>query len=232
MSLRIASYNIRKCIGLDRRRDPHRTADVIQALQADIILLQEADKRLGARPAALPRDVIAQFTHMHPQPEREGSHSLGAHGNAILINPNVSVEGVDFKNLPGTEPRGCVIADLHTQQGPMRVVGVHLGLRRKDRLKQLLHLRSHLDALPARPTIIAGDFNEWSGKKGLEPLKDMQVLSPGRSFHAARPIAHLDRIAHCTALTLHAAGVDKSPLARHASDHLPVWAEFTVDDPV
>ncbi|MGB0968912.1 MAG: endonuclease/exonuclease/phosphatase family protein, partial [Halocynthiibacter sp.] len=54
MSLRIASYNIRKCIGLDRRRDPHRTAGVIQALRADIVLLQEADKRLGARPAALP----------------------------------------------------------------------------------------------------------------------------------------------------------------------------------
>ncbi len=54
-TLRLASYNIRKCLGLDLKRAPGRVMDVINGIDADIIVLQEADKRLGPRPAALPR---------------------------------------------------------------------------------------------------------------------------------------------------------------------------------
>ena len=52
--LRIASYNIRKARGLDQRRAPERIIEVINMLGADVIALQEADLRLGPRPAALP----------------------------------------------------------------------------------------------------------------------------------------------------------------------------------
>lgn len=226
MTLRIASYNIRKCIGLDRRRDPTRTAKVINDLRADIVLLQEADKRLGARPAALPRDVIRDETDLLVCPEGAGTTSLGSHGNSLLINTNVTMLNIHFIDLPGFEPRGALIADLMTPLGDVRICGLHLGLRRKDRLRQMNALQSHLCNLKNRPTILAGDFNEWSRRKGMEPLADYTILTPGRSFHAARPIAHLDRIAHCNAWQLQAAGVEESSLARRASDHLPIWAEF------
>jgi len=229
MTFRIASYNIRKCIGLDRRRDPIRTAQVIHDLGADVLLLQEADKRLGARPAALPRAVISAETGMQILPLGDGDASLGSHGNALLISDKIELEHIEFKDLPGFEPRGALIASLRSETATLRVIGVHLGLRRRDRIKQLTALQTYLKTLPPRPTLIAGDFNEWSRNKGLEPLSDMQVLTPGRSFHAARPIAYLDRIAHCDALQMQAAGVDQSSLARRASDHLPIWAEFTVD---
>ena len=49
--LRLASYNIRKCIGLDRRRDPGRILRVINGLEADVVVLQEADRRMGPRRA-------------------------------------------------------------------------------------------------------------------------------------------------------------------------------------
>ena len=62
MRLKIASYNIRKGIGLDRRRRPDRILSVLNGIGADVAVLQEADKRLGARPTALPRFLIAQET--------------------------------------------------------------------------------------------------------------------------------------------------------------------------
>ncbi|MGE3746289.1 MAG: endonuclease/exonuclease/phosphatase family protein, partial [Sphingomonadaceae bacterium] len=57
-SLSVASYNIRKAIGLDRRRRPERILDVIAELDADIVALQEADRRFGARVSALPFPLI------------------------------------------------------------------------------------------------------------------------------------------------------------------------------
>ena len=52
--MRIVSYNIRKAVGLDRRRDPERILAILREVDADIVVLQEADRRLGRRSAALP----------------------------------------------------------------------------------------------------------------------------------------------------------------------------------
>ena len=59
-SFRIATYNLQKCVGLDMRRRPDRSLSVIAALDADLVVLQEADKRLPPRPAALPHDMAEQ----------------------------------------------------------------------------------------------------------------------------------------------------------------------------
>ena len=54
-SFKVASYNIHKAVGLDRRRDPDRVVAVLRELDADIIALQEADLRTGTRASVLPR---------------------------------------------------------------------------------------------------------------------------------------------------------------------------------
>src|SRR5690554_4237742 len=64
--LRIGSYNIRKGLGTDWRRDPGRVLNHIAELQPDLIALQEADFRLGARPAALARGLIRERTGLVP----------------------------------------------------------------------------------------------------------------------------------------------------------------------
>ena len=110
----------------------------------------------------------------------------------------------------------------------MRVVGVHLGLLRQSRRAQIAAITSHLEALSPLPTVILGDFNEWSRSRGLEHLSGFKVHSPGHSFHAARPIASLDRIAVGGEATLLNAGVHKSTETRQASDHLPVWGHLSV----
>ena len=224
-TIRVATWNIRKCVGLDRRRDPHRIARSIAALEADIVVLQEADKRLGSRPAALTRTIVEAETDMHPADAGGHEASLGFHGNAVLLAPDVTVQDRISVHLPGVEPRGALIIDVEGKAS-MRVVAVHLGLMRASRRAQLAAIRSRLASLPARPTVVLGDFNEWSPHRGLEPLTGFDIHAPGRSFHAARPVAALDRIAIDDAFEFRDAAVVENAQTRVASDHLPVWGDL------
>lgn len=226
-NLRLASYNMRKCVGLDRRRSPFRNLEVINSIEADVVALQEADRRLGKRPAALPRDMITSYSDFTPIDLDETGVSLGWHGNAILLRDGLQVHDIQRLTLPGLEPRGAVIADI----GPLRLVAVHLGLIRRYRLLQMKAIIAALALLTPKPTIITGDFNEWSTARGMEPLKQQfTVHSPGLSFHAARPVAALDRFVISKDVHLKTAGVLQTPQAKRASDHLPIWADVTLGD--
>lgn len=219
-NLRLASYNIRKCIGLDRRRDPGRILQVLNGIDADVVVLQEADRRLGARPAALPHAMIETETDFIPVAFDDGA-SLGFHGNAILKRRGLATGQPMQIALPGTEPRGAVSIDIGDA---LRVVGVHLGLLRSDRRRQLAAIRAEIG--DDMPTAILGDFNEWKALGCMAALEsDYLVHTPGRSFHAARPIAALDRVALSHGLELRDAGVVTQRPARIASDHLPIWAD-------
>src|ERR671912_401209 len=57
-TITVASYNMRKAIGTDRRRRPDRVLQVLQEIDADVVALQEADKRVGGRGAAVPHEVM------------------------------------------------------------------------------------------------------------------------------------------------------------------------------
>lgn len=227
--LKVATWNIRKCIGLDRRRDPHRTARVISSLAADVVVLQEADKRLGRRPAALRPELIASETGMTAVDAGGHEPSIGWHGNAVLVSNRITVDDVHQVHLPGIEPRGALVVDLFAGSQPLRIVAVHLGFLRRMRRAQLATIRARLDALDHRATAILGDFNEWSPTTGLEPLVGYHIHTPGNTFHAARPVAPLDRIAVSNSVTLSDPLIVSNRLTRVASDHLPVKATLTLE---
>lgn len=223
--IRVASYNIRKCVGLDWRRDPFRIARVVAQIDADIVALQESDKRLGSRPAALPPEALAE-TGLEPLGVDNGP-SLGWHGNAILARPGWSAGTIHRLDLPGLEPRGALLAEVATRAGPVLVAATHLGLDRRSRQRQLATIRAAAGADRLPRTILLGDMNEWSEVRGFAPLdRDLNFVAPGPSFHAGRPLACLDRIAVGRDWTVRRTGVWRTPLSRHASDHLPVWAEI------
>ena len=224
--LRLASYNIRAGLGTDLRRDPSRSLAVIATLGADIIALQEADFRIGQRPSALPRKLISDITGLVPLPVAINAVSLGWHGIALLARPEVMTRDVHRFDLPGHEPRGAVVVDLETRLGPMRVVGVHLGLLRSARRRQLDHIRAQLAQLAPLPTVIMGDFNEWSTQRGLGRIaRDYAVLTPQRTFPSRLPVASLDRFAHCASLDLRVIAPPAKAKGAQPSDHLPVLAE-------
>ncbi len=227
MRLRIATWNIRKCVGLDRRRDPLRTSRIIAGLEADIIALQEADKRLGHRPAALRRDIVETETGLLVADAGGHEPSIGWHGNALLLSSQFHVEDRHNLHLPGIEPRGALVLDVTMRGRPLRLVATHLGFIRRFRRAQLATIRSYLSALSPRSTVILGDFNEWSPRRGLEPLSEFEVFSPGPSFHSARPIAPLDRVAVSKDLRVLDGSVVETRETRVASDHLPVVATIS-----
>lgn len=230
--LKVASYNIRKGIGTDRLRQPERVLDVLNEVGADIVALQEADRRFGNRLSALPLDLIASHTDYVPVPFDTRPDSIGHHGNAILVRRSLDILGHDVIHLPTIEPRGAVLADLSWKNIHLRIVGMHLdlsGLRRRQQVRSVL---SKIDARsPAMPSILMGDLNEWSRQGGClgEFVGRHHDAHTGPSFHSQRPMARLDRIFVSDGIHIRSAGTHHSLKARRASDHLPVWAELSFD---
>ena len=225
MHLKVASYNIRKAMGLDRRRDPARILKVLNRIGADVVMLQEADLRLGPRPTAIPRFLIEQETDYEVADVSVNDVSIGWHGNAMLVRKGLQRGGVRRLELPGLEPRGAVLVEVEG----ISFVGAHLGLMRRFRLLQMTAIREHLSGIETT-AFIAGDFNEWSDVRGYEPWEnDFKLVLPGRSYHAARPVAALDGFAYGNALRIERMGVMREGPARVASDHLPIWAELDRD---
>ncbi|MEQ5787529.1 endonuclease/exonuclease/phosphatase family protein [Erythrobacter sp. NFXS35] len=229
--IKLASYNIRKAIGTDRARNPLRILKVLQEVDADIIALQEADRRFGVRSSALPALLIENHTDYVPVPLDVQHDSMGWHGNAILVRKGIAITHHDIIHIPCLEPRGVVTATLETAGGPLTVFGMHLDLSGLWRVRQARVIAELAEAAQAeRPTVMMGDLNEWRANAGCfrEFGRHFGILDCGPSFHSRRPIGRLDRIMHCQRLSPTACGVHHSALAATASDHLPVWAEFAM----
>jgi endonuclease/exonuclease/phosphatase family metal-dependent hydrolase len=228
--IRVASYNMRKAIGLDRRRNPERTLEVLCELKADVIALQEADRRFGARASALPLHLIDEHSDYKPVPFNGRHGSLGWHGNAMLVRKDVEIVSSELVHLPSLEPRGAILADLDVHGERLRVVGMHLDLSGLWRRRQANAILAHVAACDGDPaTVMMGDLNEWSARGGC--LRDFahhcRFAECGKSFHSRRPVARLDRIMVMPGLEVVASGTHHSAKARRASDHLPIWAELT-----
>lgn len=231
--VRLASYNIRKAIGTDRRRNPERVIEVLAELDADIIALQEADRRFGPRIAAIPPHLLDSQSPYKAVPLDVHADSMGWHGNALLVRKEAEILRHDILHLPYLEPRGAVTADIAIGGLSLRVFGMHLdlsGLWRRRQAGAIIHAANgHAHpAVEEMPRVLMGDLNEWSAAGGC--LRDFSrhfAFAPcGRSFHARRPVARLDRIMHCERLRLIDSGVHDSAAARRASDHLPIWADL------
>ncbi|WP_439534074.1 endonuclease/exonuclease/phosphatase family protein [Polymorphobacter sp.] len=228
MSVTVASYNIHKAVGNDLRFDPGRILDVIDEIGADIAVLQEADRRFGARQATLPAALLAE-RGWQVAPLAERSASIGWHGNAILVSDRVTLERAARLPLPALEPRGAVLADVRVDGHLLRLVGAHLDLSGLWRTRQINAIVDAIARQPAAPPVLVmGDMNEWRLRSpGLASLASAYPPVPlAASFPSRMPIGQLDRVFASRSLTIEEAGVHRSALARRASDHLPVWVRL------
>jgi endonuclease/exonuclease/phosphatase family metal-dependent hydrolase len=229
LAIKVASYNIHKCVGLDRRRDPSRILAVLNEVDADIIALQEADMRFGSRESCLPAAMITEKTPWVPVPFNIRPGGIGWHGNAILVRKDAVVHNAHPLKLPMLEPRGAVEAELVIAGHPIRIIGAHLDLSGLWRRRQVRAILSHIDAASRHmPTIIMGDFNQWSDRGALSEFAfhHHRIIKTPKSFHSARPVAQLDRIIVSHDIVVEDQGAHISTLSQKASDHLPVWANL------
>ncbi|MET1755079.1 endonuclease/exonuclease/phosphatase family protein [Novosphingobium sp. RD2P27] len=229
MQITFASYNIRKAVGLDRRRDSDRILSILREMNADVVALQEVDRRYGRRMSVLPLEAIHEHTGYRPVPLSMKPDSLGWHGNALLVRRDFELVEAAPVPLPVLEPRGAIRADLRIEGHLLRVIGMHLdlsGLRRRHQVRSVLsHVAACSDPMP---TVLMGDMNEWALHGGCFREFDgsWQVLAPGRSFPSRRPVAALDRIIVSRECQVLGTGVHRSALSAVGSDHLPVFANL------
>ena len=233
--LRVATYNVHGCVGVDRRYAPNRIAAVLAALSPDIVALQEVD---GRRPhhEGLPQfKYFEQVTGLHAVAGPSIREAHGEYGNLLLSRfPVLATRQLDL-SVAGREPRCAVDVDLDLPDGPLRVVALHLGLKRAERADQFHRLIEALGDMtrPGSRALLMGDFNEWAPGIGMRMAAITRqfpaILAP-RSVPAPAPLQPLDRICVYPAPRLMRRYLPETPLVRFSSDHLPVAAEISWSD--
>src|SRR5215472_15544550 len=241
-AIKIATYNIHACVGVDRQYDPARIAAVLRGIDADIACLQEVAVRGRFGPHGDQGTYLAAATGRHivrPGPVKGGGAGARERrpriGNAILTRfPLLAATRIDL-SLPGLAPRSALDADLLVDDRVLRVVVTHLGLSALERRVQASRLIAVLDEPPAAPRrradalLVMGDLNEWRGRAGAVGALD-RCLGPSaapRTFPSWMPMLALDRIYADGPAVLREVAADRSSLARLASDHLPLHARLS-----
>jgi endonuclease/exonuclease/phosphatase family metal-dependent hydrolase len=235
LDVRVATYNIHRCRGMDRRVAPARIADVLRDIDADVIALQEV---IGAGPtgsgqaeeigAALGMGwVMAPVRHLR-------NHLFG---NVVLSRfPIVHHAQYDL-SWRTCEERGCQRADLDLDEGRrLHMYNVHLGTAVLERRYQAPRLASFVhDRRITGPKIILGDFNEWTRGLATRTLSSLfesidlrSHLRRRRTYPGFFPLLHLDHIYYEGQVDVLRVELPRTRRALMASDHLPLVANLRI----
>lgn len=227
--MRIASYNIRKAVGLDWKRDPNRIMQVLSEINADVVAIQEMDKRFGQRSGTISAKELAKELDYEIASVSVRPLSHGWHGNAILFKSSLVLNNAGRIDLPKWEPRGAVYANLTSPNaGPIQIVGIHLAMAKHIRRHQANKIAEHINGTSnVHSTIVAGDFNDRKETLDYNFFDDQdEVITPGPSFHTTRPYLPLDRFVLGKGLSAVNMGVHMSDASKKASDHLPIYVDI------
>ncbi|EJT02205.1 endonuclease/exonuclease/phosphatase family protein [Rhizobium sp. CCGE 510] len=236
-TIKLLTYNVHSCVGNDRKLDPGRIASVIAAAGADIIALQEVDvlrrRTGGIDQAHTIASLLEMQAHFHPAL----SIAEEQYGDAIITAlPTGAVKAGPLPSIG--EQRGALSVEILVGDRKMLVVNTHLGLRGRERMRQMTTLlnsgwlRGKGDE--PLPTILCGDFNAIPAsatyRLATRSLKDAQRAGKARpraTYPSRYPLMRLDHIFVSDDLIVKQATVLDNRLTRVASDHLPLLAEIT-----
>lgn len=221
--LKLASYNVHRGIGRDRKFVPQRILGVIDEIDPDVIALQEVEAHDSGD------DMLAWLAHKTGYQAIAGTtlrRHDGHFGNGMLSRCPVRAKSLCDLSWRRREPRGAIAADVDCGDGVLRVVATHLGLRpaeRREQVERVLRLFSWKENDRA---VLMGDLNEWF--LWGQPLRHLHRYfdeTPAfATFPSGYPMFALDRVWTHPGTMLRSLSVHKSPLARVASDHLPLVA--------
>ena len=229
MTLRIATYNIHRCIGRDGLENPERIAGVLRGLNADLVALQEVAFDPDAPGNRL--RFLAEAAGAQAIPGPTLLEAKGRYGNALLSRKAIrEVRRIDI-SVPEREPRGIIQIVLEIRQKKVVMLATHLGLSFEERRYQMDRIMTLLESISnADVTILMGDFNEWLrwGRMRRRLKRIFDAFPAPATFPSRRPFLALDQIwVRPTGVLTTMQAYDRTP-ARMASDHLPLVADLAL----
>jgi endonuclease/exonuclease/phosphatase family metal-dependent hydrolase len=232
--LRIATYNVHKCRGMDGRTRPSRIATVLNGLRADVVALQEV---IGAGPGGEGQEEdIGNRLNMISVLASARIFRGHLYGNALLSRFPIQHHFTYDLSQNGHEPRICQRVDLLMEKHAVHIYNVHLGTSRAERIRQAAQLIRILEDPKVHGTkIVLGDFNEWRrgpASKLLSEKMDSLDLAPflqwRRTYPGVFPVFHLDHIYYQGSVEIIKVVVPRKWLCLVASDHMPLVAEVHI----
>jgi endonuclease/exonuclease/phosphatase family metal-dependent hydrolase len=235
LDVRIATYNIHRCRGMDRRTMPSRIADVIREMEADVVALQEV---IGAGPSGAGQAeeigaALGMGWVMHSVRQLRNHHF----GNVVLSRYPVVHHGHYELTWRTCEERACHRVDLDLgNDAVLHVYNVHLGTAVLERRYQAARLAAFVHDHRIRgPKVILGDFNEWMKGLATKTLSALfksidiaQHLRRKRTYPGLFPLLHLDHIYYEGDVTVRRMELVRTRKTLMASDHLPLVADFRI----
>jgi endonuclease/exonuclease/phosphatase family metal-dependent hydrolase len=245
--LSVITYNVHKGFsGMNRRFVLPTMRSALAEAAADVIFLQEVQgehyrhaSRQPAWPKASHFEFLADTLWPHFAYGKNAIYDEGHHGNAILSRHPFE----SWENVP-VSPYNRVTASRSMLHGTLRlpdcdtdlhVVCIHFGFIGRERRSQVRLLGERISEHVPRsaPLIVAGDFNDWTGRAvplaelGLtEVFEDLNGML-ARTFPAWAPMLPMDRIYVRGVEPLAARRLTGSPWSK-LSDHTPLQAWFRI----
>ena len=242
MTTRIMTYNVHSCVGVDGRLDVGRIAAVIAQAKPDIVALQELD---------VGRSRTGKVDQAHAIASRLG---MGFHFNCAMqveeerygdaILTALPVRLVRSGALPtltrvrGLEPRGALWLERVLDGRALQVVNTHLGLIPHEQRAQAAALIgpdwTGAPEAKTHPMILLGDFNATPHAQAYRTLAagfaDARLQAPGArrtpTFPSRLPMLAIDHVFLRGSVRAVRVETFAGPLARRASDHLPLVVDF------
>ncbi|HWV62083.1 MAG TPA: endonuclease/exonuclease/phosphatase family protein [Oxalicibacterium sp.] len=223
--LTVATYNIHSAVGTDGRFDPQRIAGVLTEMEADVIAMQEVPLGGSRYGDILP--LLQEATGFHAVEGAVRDTPRSRYGNAVLSRYPVKASRRLDLSFGSRESRGALDADIDVNGNPLRIVATHLGLRPAERRDQIDRLLKVFDT-ERMPVILMGDINEWFvwGRCLRRLITHFDAVPSVRTFPSRYPVFALDRIWISPRHRLLRINVHATPLAKKASDHLPLIAHI------
>lgn len=226
-TIKILSYNVRNCKGIDDVTNYQRVADVIKRSNADFIALQELDSATQRLNKAVVLNELAMRTGMFPTYRGSISYQGGKYGIGILSREKpLKTEAIA---LPGREePRSLLIVEMRNYV----ICCTHFSLTPEDRVRSVQMITERLRKY-SKPVILAGDLNaQYNSKEINELINDFIIITdPAKpTFPANHPDRCIDYI-----LTMKSSSDKVKVIGNEvinepmASDHRPVLVKVIVE---
>ena len=255
-ALRVATYNIHKGVrglGPRKRLEIHNLGLAVEALDADLVFLQEVRlfhtgeaRRFDRTSFGWPAQGQADFLAPEGYEVAYRSNAVtrhGEHGNALLSRWPMGDVGHHDVSDHRFEQRGLLHVPVHWNGNTVHAVVVHFGLVHRSRVRQVERLARFIETEvpPGEMLVVAGDFNDW-GERLNGPMSELglaRAVAPGAgrgdrvTFPSLAPVFALDRF-YIRGLSCRSTMVPRGSSWARMSDHLPLVAELEpslVDSP-